>query len=673
MVDRISVISDTLHGLILMSSFEKTVMSTTLFNRLHGIYQNSTAYLTYPANRTRRVEHSLGTMYLCGNIFYSGICNAKRDVLKEFFQCAGKNIDRICELIQKDAEVSVKLGDKFSKFKRSYSNLSIEGGLYNKYLPSSISEFDEKRIYAIVFEAVRTAALLHDVGHPPFSHISENSLIQLYDEVVELENKTERQKLFLEIMSNYISKDKNTHKRKKLHEEMGNLIAQQAIFEAIPDLTEKEAQNSECYKNQVFKLIVRQLVTEILTASEEKEENNFARDLHRIIDGTLDGDRLDYVSRDPINSGFSVGKIEYDRLINSTKLIEKNHSFLFCPCTSVCNTIEDFLQRRWNMYKNIIYHHRVVKTDYLLQNVIVLIAREYLGQDGEQDNSKNSESNDFILPYDISGLWKAVQSRPSRTEMTYSISQWDDTWLMTILKKYYFENCIDDDSILHKQLEELLTNRKNYFSLVKRKEEFAVIDRAAAEAMQEREKEVKKLVEEVRKNGKTIPVATNTDGQEVGENKDYLSLIEKLWAEAAEYLKKTSFVQADGFLLNKAAKVINGVSSMEEVIKRSVNDYCNHDGSFFSVFKPSKTGTGEDLYLYNKREEPSETLGLDQVSNIRRVLEQDSKFSTLFFVYVERSRINEKDFLFDETRKKIGHEIGAEIYREITEILNGLL
>lgn len=46
-------ISDTLHNTILMSIYEKEVISTQLFNRLHNISQNSTAYLTFPTNRTK--------------------------------------------------------------------------------------------------------------------------------------------------------------------------------------------------------------------------------------------------------------------------------------------------------------------------------------------------------------------------------------------------------------------------------------------------------------------------------------------------------------------------------------------------------------------------------------------------------------------------------------------
>ena len=45
------------------------------------------------------------------------------------------------------------------------------------------------------------------------------------------------------------------------------------------------------------------------------------------------------------------------------------------------NAVEDFLMKRWNLYKNIIYHHRVVKTDYLLQNIIIKLAEDYFKED----------------------------------------------------------------------------------------------------------------------------------------------------------------------------------------------------------------------------------------------------------------------------------------------------
>lgn len=55
-------ISDSIHGLTQLSGYEKKIIASVGFNRLHDVYQNSTVYLTYPSNRTKRFEHSIGTM-----------------------------------------------------------------------------------------------------------------------------------------------------------------------------------------------------------------------------------------------------------------------------------------------------------------------------------------------------------------------------------------------------------------------------------------------------------------------------------------------------------------------------------------------------------------------------------------------------------------------------------
>lgn len=78
-------ISDTMHGTIQLSEIEKQIISTPIFNRLHNISQNSTVYLTFPSNRTKRFEHSLGAMELCGKIFYYSVCNADKKVIDDFF------------------------------------------------------------------------------------------------------------------------------------------------------------------------------------------------------------------------------------------------------------------------------------------------------------------------------------------------------------------------------------------------------------------------------------------------------------------------------------------------------------------------------------------------------------------------------------------------------------
>ena len=83
--EKISLIGDTVHGTIQISKIEKEIISSSIFNRLHDISQNSTAYLTFPSNRTKRFEHSVGTMYLAGQMFYYCIMNAEEEDRNRFF------------------------------------------------------------------------------------------------------------------------------------------------------------------------------------------------------------------------------------------------------------------------------------------------------------------------------------------------------------------------------------------------------------------------------------------------------------------------------------------------------------------------------------------------------------------------------------------------------------
>ena len=302
MEDRKSLIADTMHGSIALSKFEKDIMNTTLFNRLHDIYQNSTAYLTFPANRTKRMEHSFGCMYLCGNIFYSSLCNAEKDILQDFLQKAEKEMEQIIKEISERKgghQYEIKLGGVFKKIKSKYNDLAVSGGIYNYYIPGNIRIDKDRKIYAILFEGIRIAALLHDIGHPPYSHISENALNILYNDIYRKAEMNVKEEEFCYVLEGMVGE---SH---QLHGEMGLKIAEILLMDAIENILADDTVADSMYDNQVYRILVKETAIRIL-----KEQNLFFKDLHGVIDGTLDGDRLDYVSRDPENSGLRLGHTE---------------------------------------------------------------------------------------------------------------------------------------------------------------------------------------------------------------------------------------------------------------------------------------------------------------------------------------------------------------------------
>ncbi len=673
LIDKKSVVSDTIHGQIAISSFEKSIIATTLFNRLHGIHQNSTAYMTFPTNRTKRVEHSFGTMYLCGNMFINSICNAHPEDNNPFFDMARQKISDIISSITNSEQYNSKLGNIIQKVPKAYGNLSINGGIYARMMPGNL-EFENQKPFIIFFEAIRIAALLHDVGHPPFSHITEFALKNVYERVLNENIDNETVANFKESMQNYFQDDM------ELHEQMGNRIARTLFEDAIDDINEKQAKDDDVYGQQVFRLIVKEIVLSIL-----KEKDSFYEDLHNIISGTLDGDRLDYVSRDVINSGFSAGIIEYERMLSGMKLIstsvDNKRRFLFCPCTSVVNTIEDFLLRRWNLYCNIIYHHHVIKTDYLLQMSIEQIAYDYLKNNEDRPDTCENEQNanetgncedqtyHYTLPYNISGLWNAIKQQPSPLEWGYAINQWDDAWLISVLKKIYFEKVIEESTLLNKMLTELLTNKRRFVSLIKRKEEFWVIDKAVADGIIKQEEKIQDVIQslgkkELHDEAKKIIIDV------------FISTINTLLEKSKNYCENDSLTGNEGFLLvyirNKVLSFRPGQDILQNIVSEIIDEKYRDAG--FSVFKTLKTGTKKTLYMYKKYCVVPEKglVYLNNVSDISKVLENNANFNPFFFIYLDIEKTSAANFDFKTERERIGGCIAEKVSQFIIDFISNI-
>ena len=611
-------ISDNIHGSIRINSFEKKVISTPIFNRLHSISQNSTVYLTFPSNRTKRFEHSIGTMNLCGKIFQSSITNSDDETLKKFFL----NIEQIIDDMIKDNidnkkdRYRSKVGDRNLSISKlsEYKKIEISRE-YDGFIPANIDK-EYKNIYVILFQSIRLAALLHDVGHPPFSHITESALKDVWNQINKIpeQDRNSRKKKFISSMKKYFENE-----QQDLHEQIGNKITEKVLDDIIETVDSTKAQQKKIFEEQLFKILVGDITSSILY-----EKNEPLGQLHRIIDGTLDGDRLDYVSRDPMNSGLNVGIIEYERIIGSMRLVEiEENNFIFCTSSKVIDSIEDFFDRRWKLYKQIIYHHRVIKTDYLLQNCIKELTMDYLNKE-EQGNEDDVNT---ILPYDISGLWKAIEEKPSHYDYFNSLIQWDDNWLITILKKHYFDKYIEEkDSTISFQLEELLSNKKNYFSVIKRMEDFIEIDNAATEIVKKKYNEINDIINEIS--------STCRENNKLGENKIEIDpLLDTITRLGYNLGENKPHVKSNGFKLHKIKKVYDNLFDEEwfnEIIYNSVDELKDSNSYIkdaIPVMKKVKTGIqgGKDctqggLGVYSERNGKLEVLNFGDLSNKSNIL-----------------------------------------------------
>lgn len=651
-------IADTIHGSVRLNELEKEVISTQIFNRLHSISQNSTVYLTFPTNRTKRFEHSIGTMSLCGKMFKQSISNADDETLTKFFTKIEEIIDKELadNLHSYENKYRSKLGDgNLSKRKLSIYKSSTISEEYNSFIPINVKE-NYRNTYIIIFQAIRLSALLHDVGHPPFSHITEFALKQIWNKTLEIPEaaRTKRQEDYVSSMEQYFDTTQD------LHEQIGNKITEKVLDSIIHDITSQNA--NELLGKQLFKVLVAEITSGIL-----QEKHLVLGQVHRIIDGTLDGDRLDYVSRDPINSGLNVGIIEYDRIISGMRLVERDGKFLFLPSSKNIDSLEDFFNRRWKMYKQIIYHHRVIKTDYLLQSCIEDLAIKYLQEKEDKDTDK-VEIQENILPYDISGLWKAIAYKSSHSDFFDSLIQWDDGWLMAVLKKHYFNMNVDDngnkdadDEIILCKLEELLANKKNYFAQVKRVEDFAQIDKQVAKIMEREYNDINELIKSMRDE------PPKEKGKIVVPLDKSLEYIEKIGEALPKYTQNTLDIPKGGFILAKIksiyANLFEDPKWMEKAIDESIEQL--KIGSNTNVkdaigtMKKIKTGLEAGLEVYRIRDNEVKTIKLSELSNQANMLLADVGFMPVFHLYT----LKEQDY--EKIRSKFAEILAKNIISKI--------
>lgn len=582
--EKINFIADTVHGSIQLSGIEKKTISSPIFNRLHNISQNSTAYMTFPANRTKRFEHSIGTMYLAGKMFFYSIANAEDEIRTSFFETYMDIVDnRIKYILENDSKMyKAELGDKNLNYEKlkNYRTPAFLDKLkcLNEWIPANVKD-EEKYIYLVLMQSVLLGGLLHDVGHPPFSHITESAMKAVWKEVGEKDRRNQREKEYFEVLERYF-KDNG-----ELHEQIGNAITERLLSSILNPMPGGRKAYEDYLPEQMYLIMVKETTEAILN-----ERNAFFKSIHGLISSSLDADRLDYVVRDVMNSGLNEGKIEYDRLLPTMKLLkdETVDEYLFAPSIKVVSTLEDFFNRRWNLYKKIIFHHRVIKTDYLLRDCIEELIHLYLGKD--EIGEKMSAG---VLPYNISGLWLAVKKVPSDEDFFYQLIQWDDSWLMVVLKKEFYSMPENGEESLKDKLNELLANQKYYYSVVKNVEMFNEIEQAAISEINKEIGNLKSLLEQVEKSSEEVEKKLGIVIDPFCNDLKNMFLI-------LESDKEQNF-QRKGFMLGRISRLIfenymPEEKAFEKLVRQAVQDECRNMNGIYDVvieFKNLKSGIQE--------------------------------------------------------------------------------
>lgn len=422
------VIRDPVHGYVELPDSIAPLVDHPLFQRLRWILQTSLTSTVYPSATGSRFEHSLGAMHLARRGWLAAWESTDDDTHEAF-------LDAIA-------------ADGIS-------------------LPSSPREVRET-----LADALAGAALLHDIGHPPFSHVLENVFRELAVTWFETPAVTDDDRTRPPSLVDAL----RGGTQRPFHEVAGLFLADQVVGEshlATP---------------------LPELIRAIIHAPEAK--GTWASAAHGLIDSDVDIDRLDYLMRDAQKAGTEFGTMDHERLISSMELhMVAKGRFLVAPGIRARSAIETLLVQRSQSYRWITFHPRVVGTNLALRRAVEEITRnpiaealgEPLGPGTIPGLAKVWPEFNYLRPTEASVREVARTSIPEgkATEIANHIparlaAGVDDGRLLERLKTEWIslrakDRLNADEERCRVFIETVLFRSKNYLIAWKTDEEFAAV------------------------------------------------------------------------------------------------------------------------------------------------------------------------------------------------------
>lgn len=175
---------------------------------------------------------------------------------------------------------------------------------------------------------VRLAALLHDIGHGPFSHVSEYLLERYYDR----------------------SKGTLTGGTEKIHEKV------------TLDILSKVKEISDLFASQEQKGAVEAIIR-------GRGLRDFKRD---IVSSSLDADKMDYLLRDAYYAGVRYGQFDLEKIIDACRVLPRGQETYLAVDEEGFYAVEQLVLAKHHMIQQV-YSHRVrTITDLMIVRALTL-------------------------------------------------------------------------------------------------------------------------------------------------------------------------------------------------------------------------------------------------------------------------------------------------------------
>ena len=163
-------------------------------------------------------------------------------------------------------------------------------------------------------EKLSISALLHDIGHGPFSHTLEDKIMP-----------------------------------GKRHEEISKDIIESEEHSISPILLEYDIEPKD--------------ISTIIRSGTNKPKY-----LHKLVSSQIDVDRFDYLLRDSLFTGNPHGRFDIERIIHTIRLNDEKDEIYIDE--GGWYAVEHYLNCRYQMYKQVYTHHSTLAAEELLKKII---------------------------------------------------------------------------------------------------------------------------------------------------------------------------------------------------------------------------------------------------------------------------------------------------------------
>lgn len=359
------IIRDAVHGDIFVSNKFLEIIDCPEFQRLRRVKQLSVANMLFPSADHTRFSHSIGTYH-------------------------------VMQLL-------------ITHFEKQFEAMNIDINQNHN-------------------DIALAAALLHDIGHGPFSHA--------YEEIHPVKSQNIK------------------------HEEWTlNLIRKNGKL------------NSILIKNfgEDFPSAVANLIKDQRSAKRKKVDSAEKIDLFFIlsslISSQLDADRIDYLLRDSMHTGVNFGRVDISRIISSMRITVLNDKYSICIPEKYITDIEQYLLGRYQMHKEVYYHSFKVEMEQIIKKIFSRAYYLFINK------KLNIKSNAFRKVFEENTLTIEEYISLDDNILIASFQEWisnDDIILSDLCKALIYREKYKKIKILSKNNEDIELFKNDLSQLLKK-------------------------------------------------------------------------------------------------------------------------------------------------------------------------------------------------------------